>query len=893
MALRKQLHRTFMDFMNGCNLNIKNIARGYFNTTLKKTQFSSHIEFLKRCKQSKVIPTGFSLNHHGPREDNLTNSRLNTTITACSRLLMNITLESYTKKVSSLSHKREEFKRDLFHICSSYDYRSIAQTVHCLNRDYFWSLNSHKDKKLSKLLRNQPKKHQPRPEKLVVTIPDDLQLSNTEKDILGRGLKFVPSQPKPDNFTLKKDLETYYRRIKLHAHFNNADKTICDNYHEEHPYPRYKPKSTWTPRDIPDSSVTKYIDKCREDVSKLDLNTRPKPNMTRHERSCLRDLSSRDDIVIKRADKGGAVVVWRKDLYTDECLKQLTNETFYKELDNDTTEENNQKVLTCIEEEIAANNLPPEATILVPDKPRCSKFYALPKIHKPDNPGRPIVSACGCPTERISQVVDEILRPLVQELPSYVKDSTHALNLLKAHSFPTTSKKLLFTMDVKSLYSVIPHADGLLALNHFLDLRPIQQPPTSTILRLAELVLTLNTFSFEDRFYSQERGVAMGTRMGPSYANIFMGYLEKKLAEEYNNTFPELYCRFIDDIFGVTTMPKDDLMKWIDFVQNLHPNIDFTFSVSEEEMTFLDLKFSIAGGKIESTISYKTTDSHSYLKYTSFHPKTTRDAIPYSQLLRLRRLTSTDSAFTPLAEDMLTFFRAREYPDLLLNTAHERVKDLSQDSLLRPKEPKHQEHRIPFVTAFHPAVHMVYKLLKENWKLLEEEPMFASQPLMSFRRGKSIGDTLVRSSTGTSTPELGGTFQCQRTRCFTCQHILSENIIHGPTGSFNIRKSYTCISKNIVYCIACRCCGDLYIGETKRRLGDRIVEHLRDIRKHNTASPVATHFNGNRHSLEDVAVAVLIDCDSDHQRKATEMRLINKLGTLDPLGMNLDFTYNV
>jgi hypothetical protein len=42
-------------------------------------------------------------------------------------------------------------------------------------------------------------------------------------------------------------------------------------------------------------------------------------------------------------------------------------------------------------------------------------MYFLPKIHKPDNPGRPIVSACGCPTELISSFLDCVMAPLVKE----------------------------------------------------------------------------------------------------------------------------------------------------------------------------------------------------------------------------------------------------------------------------------------------------------------------------------------------------------------------------------------------------------------------------------------------------------------------------------------------
>ena len=63
---------------------------------------------------------------------------------------------------------------------------------------------------------------------------------------------------------------------------------------------------------------------------------------------------------------------------------------------------------------------------------RCSlkRSFKLPKIHKPGNPGRPIVSSNSHPTERISQFVDYHLKPLVHKLPSFVKDTNEFLNKL-------------------------------------------------------------------------------------------------------------------------------------------------------------------------------------------------------------------------------------------------------------------------------------------------------------------------------------------------------------------------------------------------------------------------------------------------------------------------------
>ena len=65
-------------------------------------------------------------------------------------------------------------------------------------------------------------------------------------------------------------------------------------------------------------------------------------------------------------------------------------------------------------------------------------------------------------------------------------------------------------MDITSLYTVIPDDEGLRALKHFFDHRTVKEPSSETLLRLAELVLTLNCFSFGGYYYKQTNGVAMG-----------------------------------------------------------------------------------------------------------------------------------------------------------------------------------------------------------------------------------------------------------------------------------------------------------------------------------------------------------------------------------------------
>ena len=59
-----------------------------------------------------------------------------------------------------------------------------------------------------------------------------------------------------------------------------------------------------------------------------------------------------------------------------------------------------------------------------PDPPQIPVFYTLTKIHKPTPVGRPIISGCSGPTERISAFVDHLIQPIAQLKASYLKDTT-------------------------------------------------------------------------------------------------------------------------------------------------------------------------------------------------------------------------------------------------------------------------------------------------------------------------------------------------------------------------------------------------------------------------------------------------------------------------------------
>ena len=137
------------------------------------------------------------------------------------------------------------------------------------------------------------------------------------------------------------------------------------------------------------------LKKCRVDIQKLNFNKSLKfSNLSKEECTAHQNLKTRDDIVIKPADKGGAVVVWRTDLYKQEAFRQLADTKFYAKVNKDLTQANQKIVKDTVNKLILEQKLPSTARNLFVTTPKTSTLYLKPKIHKPNNPGRPIISAC-------------------------------------------------------------------------------------------------------------------------------------------------------------------------------------------------------------------------------------------------------------------------------------------------------------------------------------------------------------------------------------------------------------------------------------------------------------------------------------------------------------------
>ena len=387
--------------------------------------------------------------------------------------------------------------------------------------------------------------------------------------------------------------------------------------------------------------------------------------------------------------------------------------------------------------------------LLPPPMVRTQEMYFLKKIHKNPPSARPIVSGCSGPTERISAYLDHWLQPLAKSLPSYIKDTKEFIKYIESTKLPKDC--ILCTLDVSSLYTNIPTEDGihatLQAIENWEDKDP-SCPPTSWFKKLLELILYKNVFRF-NKFYIQKQGTAMGTKMAPAYANIFMGTLESRILSETNPS-PTHWKRYIDDIFLVWTDTKESLEQFIKSIDGLHPRINFTPKFSTDEITFLVLclykgeRFT-KEGILDIRTHIKPTNTQQYVHASSARPPGTGPGIIKGELLRYLRTNSSEATFQMHKIKHIKNMKKRGYRQ---ETIDRSIKFSDRHKTLANKPCDSDEH-LTFTTTYTPHLptYRLRKLLVKHWHLIEKSPLlsrlFPNRPTVAFRTHRSIRKQLT------------------------------------------------------------------------------------------------------------------------------------------------------
>jgi hypothetical protein len=751
---------------------------------------------------------------------------------------------------------------------------------------------------------------------LVVNLSEKI-LTPSEKEVLSKGLKFCPYPDRINLFEYLKDITSFQRRMRLKEYFLDAETR------DKRPEWMGRKASSFTPPKSREANLEAYLDIVASETTKM-LRTKTDENwdnLTQNERDTLNKLSKTRNLVFKPADKGGALVVMDREEYKNAMLEML-NEDQYKEVKEDLNPKFQLEVKKSVEEIRKGGHIDEkEAEYLCNEEPKTPTMYGQPKIHKPFEKFpklRPIVSGCGSICERISNLVDFYLKPLMKLNVSFVKDTTHFLKQIS--KFKCEAGAILVSADVSNLYTVINHEEGAQACKEALNKRKLQEKrkmPTNLLHKLILLILRSNCFAFGSKIFHQLTGTAMGTPMAPSYANIFMGKVETEMLAKFKKKTglgPSLWLRFLDDVFFIWPHGPDKLTEFTNFMQNyskdtgMKTNLKFTFEVGQT-VPFLDTQVSIGeSGKLETKLYSKDTDAHLYLRRDSCHPKSCTKGLVKGELLRARRICSKESDFDKAADKMKGYFIERGFERKEVEKTVTEIKGMKREETLEYKK-KDANDRIPFVLTFHPRLRALGQRLHKHFHLLQTNERlrkaFPEAPMMAYRKLKNLRNMLVHSvfkeeSTKDIDTENQGNKRCGDAKCHCCKHLVETNagdpiVINNKTHI--LRKGGNCKTQNLIYGLVCKKCQKWYVGETGMKLHSRVNGHRAAIKRLERGqllneemndTGAAEHFNQSDHDLGEDAQFHILETGrwTASDRKKRESYLICKFKTLQPQGLN-------
>ena len=306
-----------------------------------------------------------------------------------------------------------------------------------------------------------------------------------------------------------------------------------------------------------------------------------------------------------------------------------------------------------------------------PTSSRTAELYGLPKSHNTEIPLRPIVSACGDPLDKLTWFLERIISQLLVFVPAYLKNAYDFLDRLK-QTFPrgVPADSILFTVDVANLYGNIPIKEAIEStmklINKHKEKIDLLSLDLATIEGLLSHCLTNNYVRFGQRYYKQSQGIAMGSRMAPPLAIIFMDAIESMMLSSADLQ-PSIYMRYIDDIFGVWTHGSHSLDKFLEYLNNFHPSLKFSIERSDhsdkKQIAFLDTLIKLENnGSLTTELYMKPMAAAIILPFTSAHPIQSKRSVLYAQLLRAKRLGSSISAQERGMNKIESLFKSNGYP---------------------------------------------------------------------------------------------------------------------------------------------------------------------------------------------------------------------------------------
>lgn len=705
-----------------------------------------------------------------------------------------------------------------------------------------------------------------------------MNFDDNTKNLIEKGGSFVPMSKTVNKTEIAAACSRLHRKMCWKEYMHKQDDSD-----EEYIPPLFpKPPKTNLPPGPTPKPLLDCITGIRTEILSSQLN-KVQNNFSCKDKEALQNLinlQKSGEIVIQPCDKTGGFGIMNRGDYVNSFNEQLSAEhsdnngnitPYYAPIDPEQINENKKIILEAVEEGHELNILSEEEYEALSDiEAKPGRLYGLPKDHKNYEvipPLRPIVSSCGTVTEKIAKYVDHHSNYLVKKLDSYVEDSPHFLRQIEDLKRETIPDNVIpVTIDVTSLYTNIPIPEGIETFKNTLEQREDKSIPTWFLIKLLTMILTMNIFVFNGLYYLQRIGTAMGSKVAPTFANIFMGNLETQILRNCGKfkgmIYKQFWRRYIDDIFILWQGTEEELKEFLNYINSFHHSIKFTadYDFGTRTISYLDIKVTIENGTINTDLHQKDTHVTQYLLPSSSHPPHICKNIPYSLGYRLLRICSQKDTFEKRLVELKNCLLTRKYSHRIIDNAFSKLRSISRTEALE-KVYKEKNDKITFVFPFEPRLPSISKTINRHIKFMSDsdshlKEVFKDGSQVAYKRSKNLRELLCRAKLfptfrRTSNRQQTGWFTCGKACTVCCHSNNTKEIKSTSTGEiFPIQQMINCKSKNLIYVIHCSKCAMQYVGKTSQTFAKRMLAHRDSIR--NADTTIGKHFSSNGHKSSDM-----------------------------------------
>ena len=340
----------------------------------------------------------------------------------------------------------------------------------------------------------------------------------------------------------------------------------------------------------------------------------------------LKQISLNDRIKVCKFDKGNGTVILNSHEYIEKLNVIINDHLKFKKVSTDTKTHpviKKQKKITDEINQFLKGEIPDNVIKqLLPCGSVPGKLYGLVKVHKPNNPLRPVVSMIGTPEYQLAKWLDSYIKPNI--CSTYMLNST-ANFLDEIHNVRINNGDICVSFDVTSLFTNIPLDETIQLIADRVYSNDAVLTPPLTKLKFIEFMklATSGVFMFNDELYVQTDGVAMGSPLAPTLANFFMAHIENKVLSNMDeNIKPKFYRRYVDDCFLIFNA-NQSYSNVLNIFNSAHENLAFTVEVAKDAcIPFLDVEVIVCNDKIETRVFRKKTNTNVILNWMAMAPDT-------------------------------------------------------------------------------------------------------------------------------------------------------------------------------------------------------------------------------------------------------------------------------